>query len=317
MADTDDLSPDARDDRIAELEEQVTNLKATVNRQRETMSALQKTNQSLAQSLIEQLEKESEPSEPHEITSNTPKKQQRSSSIDVTLSNPSLTPKSICIYENNYRPKIGGLIKTKEIESSQRQSLKRQKDLIEKMTKEIENFKIKVSKLEQKQKEYCKKLKAYKSNEKFIKTNIEIMQHCQKKLDDNSLECLSSLYPDYSDKELFESCQKGCVDLLEEIYNNKTNNIRKYSSLSDASTGDIDSDCKMNKRNKSSKIYTNLNYLMECFNDLFRKHIKLTINYINLQQSHNDLVNDFKLLYKDVQLFKPVQSVGKQLESFW
>ncbi len=114
------------------------------------------------------------------------------------------------------RPKIGDLIESSEIEIQQRESLKQQKDLITKMTDEIEN-------LEQKQKEHCKKLKTYKSNEQFTQTNIEIIKNWQTKLEYSSLEYLVSLDQDTTNKQLFENCQKGCVDLLDEIYNNAKN----------------------------------------------------------------------------------------------
>eukprot|EP01084_Bolivina_argentea_P159895 278502_1 len=206
--------------RLKELEQQVSDLKDTVNRQRDTIRTLQRTNESLAD----------------QLAYNSPAS----------------------------RPKIGGLIESSDIEIQQRESLKRQKDLITKMTDEIENFKSKIFNLEQKQKE----MKTYKSNEKYTQTNIEIIKNWQTKLEHCSLEYLVSLHPDNSNKQLFENCQKGCVDLLDEIYID-AKNVKK-----DVSTDDTES-----KTNEESKITQDI---MSCFNELFTKHIKLTINYASL-----------------------------------
>ena len=53
---------------------------------------------------------------------------------------------------------------------------------------------------------------------------------------------------------------------------------------------------KKHKKKKESKIVKDM---MLAFTEIYRKHLKTTINYASLQQAHNGVVNDFKILRDD------------------
>eukprot|EP01084_Bolivina_argentea_P159894 278495_1 len=162
---------------------------------------------------------------------------------------------------------------------------------------EIENLRNNINKLEQKQKEQHKKLKRYKHHEQDIIKNIELMQKWNKKMEENSLQYLGQIYPNCSNKQLFETCQKGCVGLLEEIYSIRKKNKDRNSDIDHEVD---DSDCKIEQNSKKRKESKISQEIIGCFIKLFRKHIKTTINYASLQQAHNGVVEDFKLLKQNV-----------------
>merc|ERR1711902_45848 len=123
---------------------------------------------------------------------------------------------------------------------------------------------------------------------------------------ENSLQHLGQIYPNSSNKQLFEHCQKGCVLLLEETYkefdrinNRNRNNVDDNVSDTDKDNGNKGNNVK--KQRKESKI---CKQMMLCFCEIFRKHIKTTINYASLQQAHNGVVKDFKVLQKDIEEYE-------------
>ena len=216
-------------------------------------------------------------------------------------------------------------IRTTEVESEQRVAYRKKKDLEAKMAdikaheetlkEEIAVLRETVSKLEQKGRDQHKRMKRYKHHEEDIQKSITVIQDWNKKLDENSLQYLGSIYPNSSNKQLFEACQKGCVALLEETYiawnkmNNKNINMSDVSAddsdtkennnngMNGASTGGNNKE-KKKKRKKESKICQDM---MLQFCAIFRKHLKTTINYASLQQAHNGVVSDFKILQEDFE----------------
>lgn len=198
-------------------------------------------------------------------------------------------------------------IKTTEVESSERVAHRQKLDLEAKMKdvqareetlkQEIAALRENIVKMEQKQRDQHKRIKRYKHSEEEIQQTIITIQQWNKKLSENSLQHLGSIYPNSSNKQLFESCQRGCVSLLEETYIawNKINN--RNVNVSDVSENDSDAkenghnnnndknvSKKKHKKKKESKIVKDM---MTQYIEIYRKHLKTTINYASLQQAHN------------------------------
>jgi len=209
-------------------------------------------------------------------------------------------------------------IKTTEVESEQNVAFRMRKDLEARMAdvesrektlkEEIATLRLNISKLEQKQREQHKKLRRYKSNEEQIERHIETFKQWNQRLQENSLQHLGCVYPNSSNKQLFEHCQKGCVALLEAVYSSLQ---QKSAAAMTQSTDDEhkeaetenerDSTKKKKRQHKKSKLCQEM---MATFQELFKSHIKTTINYASLQQAHNGVVQDFKTLRQDFEQYE-------------
>lgn len=137
--------------------------------------------------------------------------------------------------------------------------------------------------------------------------NIAIIKEWNEKLSQHSLQYLGTIYPNSSSKQSFEHCQKGCVSLLEETYKTFDRINNRNMILSDISGEDENDEKdqdqnglnkKGHKKRKESKIIKDM---MLQYIEIFRKNIKTTINYASLQQAHNGVIEDFKILRQDLE----------------
>merc|ERR1712013_499322 len=225
-------------------------------------------------------------------------------------------------------------MRDREIESVRSMFGRKEKDLEAKMTQtksregmlnaEIKKLKANINALELKHKEQHRRLKRYKHHEEDIMKHIETMKEWNTRMRESSLQYLGGLYPQSSNKELFELCQKGCVSLLEATY---TALDRKRRDSVDTVDGEEEHTeelehkhqadttvsaswvSRKHKRRKETKM---CRQMMTAYSDIFRSYLKTTINYASLQQAHNGVVEDFKVLKQDFNDIE--QNDGNTLE---
>lgn len=216
-----------------------------------------------------------------------------------------------CEMDNNAL-KTDLAIKTTEIESAERVAGRQQMDLKAKMEdimqrertlkEEIAKLRAQIVALEQRQRDQHHEIKRLRFHEESIESNVCVMRKWNNKMKENSLQYLSKIYPQNTTEQLFETCHRGCVELLEDC--NEALRSEDGGIVMNGIGSEHKEDDEMRHRKSSVKESKLCRDMMTLYRNILKGQLKTTINFTTLQQAHNVILEEHKKLKEEFAEYK-------------
>ena len=123
---------------------------------------------------------------------------------------------------------------------------------------------------------------------------------------ENSLQYLSKIYPQSTNDQLFDTCHRGCVELLEDCQEALkvqfvSDGLEEKAEDNGVNGKDEEEAQRRRSKVKESKVCRDM---MAVYSAILKGHLKTTINYTSLQQAHNGMVEEHKRLKEEFAAYK-------------